>query len=98
MRNELSAERRNAFPSNDWDVLQPQPCFAAQGLQGEWLYQQALEVGKYPSSDDKGGILVLSVCLLIVSVTGSEVVRSLERVFLIVITSISICSSIIACS
>lgn len=39
MRNELRAEGRNAFPSNDRDILQPQPCSAAQGLPGEWLYQ-----------------------------------------------------------
>lgn len=98
MRNDLRAERRNVFPSNNRDVLQPRPCPAAQGLQGGWLYQQVLEVEKHPSSDDNSGIQVFRMCLLIVSVTGSEVVRSLECVFLIVITSTSICSSIIACS
>lgn len=32
-----------------------------------------MEVGKQPGTDDEGGILVFSMYLLIVSVTGSEV-------------------------
>lgn len=75
----------------------------AQGLQRRCLYQQMLEVRKYPNSDDNGGCF-FSTCGCWLSVLQAmRWLRSLEHVFPVVITSISlktvstsICSSIMA--
>lgn len=74
----------------------------AQGRQGRCLYQQVLEVAKYPNSDDNGGFFSTRGCWLSV-LQAMRRLRSLESVFPAVFTSIllenfsiSICWSIMA--